>query len=53
MVISQSRKGKNYFLCQVSMVLEKESILFKNAKSVNRSRMDNAMTKSKGQWKKY
>ena len=37
MVISQSRKGKNYFLCKVSMVLQKESILFKNAKSVNRS----------------
>ena len=52
MVISLSRKGKTYFLCEVSMVLEKEIILFKNTISVNRSRMDNAMTKGKGQWKK-
>ena len=27
MVISQSRKGKAYFLCEVSVVLEKENIL--------------------------
>jgi hypothetical protein len=70
MVISQSRKGKNNFLCEISMVLEKESILsisclvylgitqhlfkeeYENTKSINRSRMDNAMTKSKRQWNK-
>ena len=70
MIISQSRKGKNYFLCEIGMALEKESILSlscciylgktqnlfkeesKNSKSINRSRMDKVMTKSKGQWKK-